>query len=58
VSLKGCIITQMLISQEALERFKAMYKKEYGINLSDDEAREKAKTLMSAKEVVEKTKQD
>lgn len=47
----------MLMSREALERFKAMYKKEYGINLSDDEAREKAKTLMSAKEVVEKTKQ-
>lgn len=47
----------MILSREALARFKAMYKKEYGINLSDDEAREKAKTLMSDKEIVEKTKQ-
>lgn len=46
----------MILSREALARFKAMYKNEYGINLSDDEVREKAKTLMSAKEVVEKTK--
>ncbi len=44
----------MILSREALDRFKAMYKKEYGINLSDDEAREKAKNLMSAEEVVEK----
>lgn len=44
----------MTITKEALEEFKAVYKREFGINLTDDEAREKAELLMAKNENNEK----
>lgn len=40
----------MKISREVLDQFKAVYKKEFGINLTDNEATEKAESLMNAKD--------
>ena len=38
---------KMTLTREALEEFKAVYKRKFGINLTDDEARERAELLMT-----------
>jgi hypothetical protein len=35
-----------MVSQQALEELKEIYREEYGVNLSDDELAEKAKLLL------------
>ncbi|MFA5208389.1 MAG: hypothetical protein WC428_07150 [Candidatus Paceibacterota bacterium] len=41
-----------MISEKALKEYKAIYKKEYGINLSDKEATEQATKLLSLMKVI------
>lgn len=48
-------INNMSLPLEAISEFKELYKKDYGIVLSDDEATEKATLLFSALEVTVKT---
>lgn len=42
----------MVISEKALEEFKAIYKKEYGKEISDADARESAENLLNFARVV------
>ena len=41
------MITPKQLSQEAIERFKAIYQREFGQNLSDDEAQEIALPVLN-----------
>lgn len=45
---------KQMISQEALEEFKAIYKKQFGIDLSDQDALEKATKLLTLMKLVYK----
>ncbi len=44
-----------MLTLEAIKEFKELYKKDYGVVLSDEEATEKATLLFSALEVLVKS---
>ncbi|MFA5232523.1 MAG: hypothetical protein WC410_02560 [Candidatus Paceibacterota bacterium] len=43
-----------MISEKALKEYKAIYKKEYGVDLSDEEALEQATKLLNLMKIIYK----
>lgn len=52
--MQVCESDKYMLTQEAITEFKELYRSDYGIMLSDEEATEKATLLFSALEVLMK----